>query len=228
LTDETVTLSASDAEEYTQGLSQIGAGWWRQIALGFRLGVPEALGLEPREWVEERLGGYMRQSIPERQEAVKELAAEGHTQSEIADTLGVTQQTISRDLHADDQPDTQMSSPEPEPDETAQADDADDQPDTQMSSPEPESQDDQVEAETNGAVEEFLNSDVDLNAAKYRLAFIKAIKRSDAVFEFDPKDLAGHADQDLIRLVDEYQVRVTNFAKQFHKAVPGLRAVRGE
>ena len=94
----TVAISGEDAEEYTQGLSQIGAGWWRQIALGERLGVPDALGLSTRDWVEQRLGGYIRMSIPERKEAVKELAAEGMEQAEIADVLGVSQPTIHRDL----------------------------------------------------------------------------------------------------------------------------------
>lgn len=94
-------IDVADAEEYTQALGQVAAGAWRQIALGERLGVPDALGLTTREWVEERLGGYVRLSIPERREAVAELVAEGRTQKQAGDVLGVDARTVRRDLEAD-------------------------------------------------------------------------------------------------------------------------------
>jgi len=93
-----VGISVEDAEEYTQALGQVVAGGWRQIALGKRLGVPQALGLTVREWVETRLGGYVRMSIEERRQAVLELAEEGHSQREIAEVLGVSKTTVDRDL----------------------------------------------------------------------------------------------------------------------------------
>src|SRR5690606_36743982 len=61
-------------------------------------GVPQALGLTVREWVETRLGGYVRMSIEERKQAVLELAEEGHSQREIAEVLGVGKTTVDRDL----------------------------------------------------------------------------------------------------------------------------------
>lgn len=91
-------MKPEDAEEYTQALGQVVAGGYRQVALGERLGVPSALGLTTPQWVEQRLGGYVRMSIPERREAVAELAAEGLTQREIADVLGVSQKTVDRDM----------------------------------------------------------------------------------------------------------------------------------
>lgn len=97
-------MERGDAEEYTQALGQIGSGWWRQIALGQRLGVPEALGLTTDEWVTSRLGGYIRLSIPERREAAKELTApvddggQGMSQREAAAVLGVANSTVSSDL----------------------------------------------------------------------------------------------------------------------------------
>jgi hypothetical protein len=105
------TLSADDAEEYTQALGQVVAGGWRQVALGERLGVPNALGMSTREWVEDRLGGYVRMAIPERREAVAELAAEGLSQREIADVLGVSHKTVDRDLD----PVSNDTEPESEP-----------------------------------------------------------------------------------------------------------------
>jgi phage N-6-adenine-methyltransferase len=90
-------ISTEDAEEYTEALGQITAGAWRQIALASRLGVPEALGLSTRDWVEQRLGGYVRLQLPERREAVKELTNDGLAKPEIAEVLGVDERTIQRD-----------------------------------------------------------------------------------------------------------------------------------
>lgn len=91
-------MNEDDAEEYTQALGQVVAGGWRQVALGERLGVPKALGLSTRDWVEQRLGGYVRMGINERKEAAKELADEGMKQREIAAVLGVSPMTVNRDL----------------------------------------------------------------------------------------------------------------------------------
>lgn len=94
-------MRSEDAEEYTQALGQVIAGGWRQIALGQRLGVPKALGLSTGKWVEERLGGYIKLSIEERREAVKELVADGNSQRQVAGILGINQTTVKRDLCPD-------------------------------------------------------------------------------------------------------------------------------
>ena len=91
-------MKMKDAEEYTQSLGQIVAGSYRQIALAESLGVPKALGLSIEDWVQRRLGGYIRLGIPDRREAVAELAAEGMSQRGIAGVLGVDQATVQRDL----------------------------------------------------------------------------------------------------------------------------------
>lgn len=121
---ESTVITVEDAEEYTQALGQVTAGSWRQILLGERMGVPDALGLSTREWVERRLGGYVRMSIPERREATAELAEQGHSQRAIADVLGVDQKTVSRDLRpteanasadAEVSPETSADDPAPWP-----------------------------------------------------------------------------------------------------------------
>lgn len=94
-------MKPEDAEEYTQALGQVVAGGWRQIALGQRLGVPEALGLTVQDWVKKRLGGYVKLSVEERKAAALELKAEGLKQREIGAVLGVTQPQIHNDLHGD-------------------------------------------------------------------------------------------------------------------------------
>ena len=102
-------LSPDDAEEYTQALGQVVAGGYRQVALGERLGVPNALGLSTREWVQHRLGGYVQMSVPDRREAAAELTAEGMSQRQVADVLGVGVATVNRDLDSvpDGTPDEQ-------------------------------------------------------------------------------------------------------------------------
>lgn len=93
-----IEISRTDAEEYTEALGQVLAGGWRQRALAWRLGVPQALGMSLEGWTEERLGGYVRMSIPERKEAVLELAAEELPNTQIAAILGVDEKTVRNDL----------------------------------------------------------------------------------------------------------------------------------
>lgn len=131
---EHALIGAEDAEEYTQSLGQVVGGAWRQIAWASRMGIPEALGLSTQDWVEQRLGGYVRLSVSERREAVRELTAplddggQGMTGSQAADVLGVSDETVYRDLgkrstnvepHGDDQqespPESTFVDAEPEP-----------------------------------------------------------------------------------------------------------------
>lgn len=97
-------MTPGDAEEYTQSLGQIGGGLWRQVLWAQRMGVPAALGLSLRDWVDKRLGGYVRMAVEERQQVVAQLTAspkdggEGLTQAQAAEVVGVTQQQVSNDL----------------------------------------------------------------------------------------------------------------------------------
>jgi phage N-6-adenine-methyltransferase len=90
-------MNARDAEEYTQALSLTGAGWWRQIALAKRLGVHKALGLSVEQWVKEKLGGYVKLDVAERKQAALELKANGYSNREAAQILGVDPKTLRND-----------------------------------------------------------------------------------------------------------------------------------
>jgi hypothetical protein len=106
-------MSPEDAEEWTQALAQVGAGWWRQVALAIKQGVPETLGLVPDEWRDVRLGGLVLKSIPERKQAVAELTADGFTRAEIAATLGVDERTVQRDRNPRREEEGTLVSPRP-------------------------------------------------------------------------------------------------------------------
>ena len=90
-------MSPEDAEEFIDAHGQSGQAWWRMSALGLRLGVPEALGIDRAEYGR-RLGGYFRLPVDERREAVAELVDDGLTQREIAAVLGVGNGTVAEDV----------------------------------------------------------------------------------------------------------------------------------
>jgi len=100
-----VTATRDEAEEFTRGLGTVYAGSWRLTRYAVCAGIPAALGLTTSEWVEQRLGGYVKLDIEQRREAVAELVADGMTQREIADVLGVSHQTVGRDVCPDGPPD---------------------------------------------------------------------------------------------------------------------------
>lgn len=90
-------LTAEAAEEFTQSLSQIFAGSYRQILWAKQQGIPEALGLTTEEWVTKRLGGYTKLQVPERKKAVAELTKEGLSTRQIGEVLGVNHDTVAED-----------------------------------------------------------------------------------------------------------------------------------
>jgi len=94
-------MNEAEAEEYTEALSQVLGGGWRQILLAKKLGVPETLGMTVKEWVSTRLGGYIRHSLEERQEASRELVnGEGLSNRQAAEVIGVNEKTVRRDVTA--------------------------------------------------------------------------------------------------------------------------------
>lgn len=90
-------LTAESAEEFTQSLSQVFAGSYRQVLWAQQEGVPKALGLTTEQWVTERLGGYVKMQVPDRRKAVAELTKEGLSTRQIGDVLGVAKDTVRRD-----------------------------------------------------------------------------------------------------------------------------------
>lgn len=91
-------MNRDDAEQFSRSLGKIGGGWWEQVALAKKLGVPKALGLTVEQWVNEHLGGYIKMSREDQREAVNKLTADGHSQREIASTLGIGLGSVNRAL----------------------------------------------------------------------------------------------------------------------------------
>lgn len=88
-------MNRDDATEYTKALGMIAEGAYRKVALGIRLGVHRALGMKREEWVAQI--GTMNLTRHDRQEAVKSLTADNHSNREIADILGVAESTVRND-----------------------------------------------------------------------------------------------------------------------------------
>ncbi len=101
-------VTPEDAEEFTQSLGQIVAGSWRQIAWAQNQGIPEALGLSTRDWVDQRLGGYVSLNLPQRREAVAELTEQGMNNYAIADVLGTSESSVRRDKASSDASDDEQ------------------------------------------------------------------------------------------------------------------------
>jgi transcriptional regulator with XRE-family HTH domain len=151
----------------------------------------------------------------DRPELVAALRREGLSQQQTADTLGVTQRQISSDEKGIRSSSNTL--PPTRTDATGR-----ERPTTYQRPIEG------TVLEPSPAVTDFLDSDPDLQRARYLHEFMKAITRSDDFMEFDPEKLAEMADPTLTRTVDDYLIRVRNFSDRFHHARPALRAVNGE
>ncbi len=114
-----MTLTRASAQEFSESFGMIGAGWWRQVAWAKQQGVPDALGMDTREWVEHYVGGWARLAIEDRREAVKELTASeddggmAMSNRQAADVLGVGEATVRRDVASSDAPDAPEPAQEP-------------------------------------------------------------------------------------------------------------------
>jgi 16S rRNA G966 N2-methylase RsmD len=89
------------AQEFTEALDMIGAGWYRQAVLAGQMGVPEALGLSWVQWVE-RYMPKLKLVMRDRQAVIAELAEQeidGKTLSnrQIAAVLGIEESTVRLD-----------------------------------------------------------------------------------------------------------------------------------
>lgn len=93
-------MSAEDAEEVTQALAQVFSGGYRLVWDAQRRGIPQALGLTTKQWVNDRLGGYIQMNVPERRQAVAELTDAGLSTREIAGVVGAGKSTVAEDLAA--------------------------------------------------------------------------------------------------------------------------------
>jgi hypothetical protein len=207
-------VNTADAEEYTQALGQVVAGGWRQVALGERLGVPKALGLSTRDWVQDRLGGYVRLSIPERREAVAELTEEGMSTREIGAVLGVDKQTVQRDrAPVSDETPEPLAEPEPQVEPEPE--------------PEPVSDETPEPREPNPAVTEWVESSQAIKDAAYLHEFWKAVVRSHAYMEFDPEKIGRLANQDELAGIRELPGRAERWAAKALQASSGLRMIEG-
>jgi hypothetical protein len=142
----------------------------------------------------------------DRPELVALLRREGLSQKQIGDTLGVSEGTVNADVR-------NLRTEDTEP--TTRTDSLGRERPTSYERPEPSQ-----------AVTDFLDSDEDLQRARYLASFLKVLTRSDDFMEFDPEKVGGLLDPDDISLIDGYLTRVSNFVKRVHQAHRGLHLVK--
>jgi hypothetical protein len=98
---KTPTISKEQAEEFTRNAAELVHIGYKNILWADNVGIPTVLGYESlRDWVTDKLGGYIRYPIEERREIAKELRANGKTKTAIGEILGVSNDTIKNDLAA--------------------------------------------------------------------------------------------------------------------------------
>jgi N6-adenosine-specific RNA methylase IME4/predicted transcriptional regulator len=92
-------MKREDAEAFTLSLERSGEGFFGFIQWAHDNDVPKALGYRStKEWVNQRVGGYIKIDIGERRELAKKLTGEGYSQRDAADILGVSLGTVNSDV----------------------------------------------------------------------------------------------------------------------------------
>ena len=90
-------LTADEAREYSGSLAKAAAGDYELMDFAINtLGVPQALGMEPTEWVDS-IGGYVRMGVEDRRTAVQQLKDDGRTIEQTATILGIGTSTVVAD-----------------------------------------------------------------------------------------------------------------------------------
>jgi hypothetical protein len=200
--EETMTITRAEAQEYSESLSQIGEGWWRQIRWAQRVGVPASLDMTDREWAEV-YHGYLRLAIEDRREAVNELlAAEPDlTNQQVGDALGVSKDTARRDRDAS-APDGRADLGKPD--------------DHDANAPEPDP-----------GVTDYLDGDQRAEDLEYVRSFLKALSVSNKIIFFDPDRLGPLLAEDDVVLLDRHAKSVNDLFKKARQARQRMRLVTG-
>jgi hypothetical protein len=226
-------VTEAEAEEFTQALGQVFSGGWRLILHARQQGIPQALGMSTPQWVESRLGGYVRMAVEERREAAKELTSppaeggQGLSQREAADVLGVNEKTVRNDLKPEPAENAAPPlEPLPEPTNDPIPPQLDDAPGLGDDEPDPEPAENAAPV-PDPAVADFIDSSPDVQRARYLHEFFKALCRSDDFMEFDPAELGHTADKEVAESLASYRIRVNDFITAFERAAGGLRVISG-
>lgn len=221
-------MNPEEATEYTQSLSQIHEGGWRQIAWAIKQGIPKVLGISNEDWVQ-TIGGTVRLRLEDRREAVVELSDQGLSQREIGAALGVDPATVNRDLKpvADATPEPEEPRPEPEPvaDATPEPEPASaplqpEPPKLQPVEDKPEPPDRTTETQQSSKVTDFVGADNDYEDRKFLAEFTKSLGRV-GFMDFDPVEIAEVADSETIKLLTTTKRRVDDFVKAVKDARRG-------
>lgn len=201
-------LTVAEAEEYTAATAQTMSGGYRHILLAEQLGVPKAMGLTTRQWVEQHIGGYIKMSIEDRRAAVRELKDEGHTTREIADVVGVGQRTVVRDL---DEPDDSEATPSPlKTKGSRKSRESNDSSPVDVDGDGDEAGDDDGPS----AVDEYLAADPHLQDLAYIKEYSKACIKAAAILSFDAERLGRILPPERIDNLDDLAKAIGAFCQR--------------
>jgi len=123
-------LSGSEAEEFTQNLGQQAVATAKMIDFGMHvLGVPQSLEMDNDEWVQERLGGYVRRDRESLRDAVRELDSMtdddgrpvSRTSQQIGEVIGLSGASVRRLRAEIEAEDARMLGPSTKGAETAES-----------------------------------------------------------------------------------------------------------
>jgi hypothetical protein len=93
-------MPKEEALELSQAVGKSFGGNLETAVWAVKHRVAESLGMDVEEWFNTFLGGYVKLEAERRREVVRELSDEGMSPKQIGDVIGVSDDTVRRDVAA--------------------------------------------------------------------------------------------------------------------------------
>jgi hypothetical protein len=247
--------SYSEVRDSIAQAREAGAKFFEQIVWQIERRAWEVLGYHSWDEMRETEYADMGVVVPraDRPEIVTRMRRVGLTQQEIADTVGVSVDTVQRDLNTADavlddvtietargpRPATYTKTPAAPAGEAEQRDPVSD--DEVEDAPHMRSTDDSPEAvqpergphiiadpAPSNRLVEFVNADQSVQLSGWRKNFMTAIAKSGELMLFDPADVAENADIDLINELERLSLDLNKYVARVRANRPHrLTAIKG-
>lgn len=226
-TGEIVDVTYGAVRESVRVARESGTRFFEQIVWQIECEAWTVLGHTSWDAMREAEYGDMGVVVPraDRPEIVARMRRTGLTQKEIANTIGVSEATVSRQLadeSSTDLPDVIETPRGPRPTSYATK-----TPEPTIPQGEPVSRD-VGSGSASGDLAAHIEASPDVALAGWRRSFMGAIARSGEVMRFTPEDVVDKADVDLINEVERLATDLNNYVSRIHARRPNrLTAIRG-